>query len=164
MDKLSVWGLRVNYLFEIICLRPNTTVKILYPIISSGINPSIGIGPSQGQRKTLTRVGFEPTTFGLTREGSNPTLVRVFLCPCVGPIPILGLIPDGIIGYKNFTVVLGLTRTLNHYSKCYWRTTTSDYLKLGLGRAEFVLVNNISHTHGQLPFWPCSSVGRAAVI
>ena len=45
--------------------------------------------------------------------GSNPTLVRVFLCPCVGPIPILGLIPDGIIGYKNFAVVLGLTRTWN---------------------------------------------------
>ena len=45
--------------------------------------------------------------------GSNPTLVRVFLCPCVGPIPILGLIPDGIIGYKNFTVVLGLIRTCN---------------------------------------------------
>ena len=59
--------------------------------------------------------------------GSNPTLVRVFLCPCVGPIPILGLIPDGIIGYKNFTVVMGLIRTCNHYSKCYWRTTTSDY-------------------------------------
>ena len=34
----------------------------------------------------------------------------------MGPIPILGLIPDGIIGYKNFTVVLGLTRTWNHES------------------------------------------------
>jgi len=30
--------------------------------------------------------------------GSNPTLVRVFLCPCVGPIPVLGEIPDGTIG------------------------------------------------------------------
>ena len=46
-------------------MRPNNTVKFLYPIIPSGINPSIGIGPTQGQRKTLTRVGFEPTTFGL---------------------------------------------------------------------------------------------------
>ena len=44
-------------------MRPNTTVKFLYPIIPSGIKPSIGIGPTQGQRKTLTRVGFEPTTF-----------------------------------------------------------------------------------------------------
>ena len=25
--------------------------------------------------------------------------------PCVDPIPILGLIPDGIIGYENITVV-----------------------------------------------------------
>ena len=46
-------------------MRPNTTMNLLYPIIPSGINPSIGIGPTQGQRKTLTRVGFEPTTFGL---------------------------------------------------------------------------------------------------
>ena len=36
--------------------------------------------------------------------------------------------------------------------------------KLGLGRAEFVLVNKISHTHSLLPFWPCSLVGRATVI
>ena len=41
---------------------------------------------------------------------------------------------------------------------------TSDYLKLVLGRAEFVLVNKISNIQGQLPFWPCSSVGGAAVI
>ena len=51
-------------------MRPNTTVKLLYPIIPSGINPSIGIGPTQGQRKTLTRVGFEPTTFGLQLHSS----------------------------------------------------------------------------------------------
>ena len=54
--------------------------------------------------------------------GSNPTLVRAFLCPCVGPIPILGLIPDGIIGYKSFTVVLGLTRTWNHE----WKKFSTD--------------------------------------
>ena len=35
----------------------------------------------------------------------RPTLVRVFLCPYVVLIPILGFIPDGIIGYENFTVV-----------------------------------------------------------
>ena len=39
-------------------MRPNTTVKFLYPIIPSGINPSIGTGPTQGQRNTLTRVGL----------------------------------------------------------------------------------------------------------
>ena len=52
-------------------MRPNTTVKLLCPIIPSGINPSIGIGPTQGQRKTLTRVGFEPTTFGLDHRRST---------------------------------------------------------------------------------------------
>ena len=52
-------------------VRPNTTVKVLYPIIPSGINPSIGIGPTQEQRKTLIRVGFEPTTFGLDHRRST---------------------------------------------------------------------------------------------
>ena len=28
-----------------------------------GVSPTDGIGPTQGQRKTLTRVGIEPTTF-----------------------------------------------------------------------------------------------------
>ena len=29
------------------------------------VSPSNENGPTQGQRKTLTRVGIEPTTFGL---------------------------------------------------------------------------------------------------
>ena len=29
------------------------------------VSPPNGIGPTQGQRKTLTRMGIEPTTFGL---------------------------------------------------------------------------------------------------
>ena len=33
-----------------------------YPIIPLGINPSIEIGSTQGQRKTLTRVGCEPNS------------------------------------------------------------------------------------------------------
>ena len=28
------------------------------------VSPTNGNGPTQGQRKTLTRVGIEPTTFG----------------------------------------------------------------------------------------------------
>ena len=62
--------------------------------------------------------GLEGQSVDLIRKvvGSNPTLVRVFLCPCVGPILILGLISDGVIGYENFTVVSGHTRTWNHYS------------------------------------------------
>ena len=31
------------------------------------VSPTDGNGPTQGQRKTLTRVGNEPTTFGLDR-------------------------------------------------------------------------------------------------
>ena len=29
------------------------------------VSPTYGNGPTQGQEKTLTRVGIEPTTFGL---------------------------------------------------------------------------------------------------
>ena len=31
----------------------------------ASVSPTDGNGPTQGQRKTLTRVGIEPTTFGL---------------------------------------------------------------------------------------------------
>ena len=33
-------------------------------------SPTNGNGPTQGQRKTLTRVGIEPTTVGLVRSPS----------------------------------------------------------------------------------------------
>ena len=71
--------------------------------------------PTASSRSGLVAQSVEQRCSNPKVVGSNPTLVRVFLCPCVGPIPILGLIPDGIIGYKNFTVVLGLIRTCNHY-------------------------------------------------
>ena len=123
------------------------SARILSHINHVSVSPTDGNGPTQGQRITLTRVGIEPTTFGLdlrrstdwatrsdgsrpwelkmlksrqwtctsTRKstrltwgllpsdlvaqsverrrsnpkvvGSIPTLVRVFLCPCVGPFP-----------------------------------------------------------------------------
>ena len=39
------------------------------------VSPTDGNGPTQGQRKTLTRVGIEPTTFGLDlrRSAALPT-------------------------------------------------------------------------------------------
>ena len=49
------------------------------------VSPTNGIGPTRGRRKTLIRVGIEPTAFGLVHT------VRVSLCPCVGPIPLDGL-------------------------------------------------------------------------
>ena len=33
------------------------------PIYHVSVSPTDGNGPTQGQRKTLTKVGFEPTTF-----------------------------------------------------------------------------------------------------
>ena len=37
------------------------------------VSPTDGNGPTQGQRKTLTRVGIEPTTFGFR----SPPLYRL---------------------------------------------------------------------------------------
>ena len=37
---------------------------VFQPIEHVSVSPTDGIGPTQGQRKTLTRVGAEPTTFG----------------------------------------------------------------------------------------------------
>ena len=38
------------------------------------VSPTDGNGPTQGQRKTLTRVGIEPTTFGLDLRRSTGRL------------------------------------------------------------------------------------------
>ena len=35
------------------------------------VSPTDGNGPTQEQRKTLTRVGIEPTTFGLDHRRST---------------------------------------------------------------------------------------------
>ena len=35
------------------------------------VSPTDGNGPTQGQRTTLTRVGIEPTTFGLDHRCST---------------------------------------------------------------------------------------------
>ena len=35
------------------------------------VSPTDGTGPTQGQRRTLTRVGIEPTTFGLDLRRST---------------------------------------------------------------------------------------------
>ena len=91
------------------------------------VSPTDGTGPTQGQKKTLTRVGIEPTTFGLDLRydllpsdlvaqsverrrsnpkvvGSIPTLVRVFLCPCVGPVPSVGLTLTWFIWDRNIAL------------------------------------------------------------
>ena len=40
------------------------------------VSPTNGNGPTQGQRKTLTRVGIEPTTFGLDLRCSTDRATR----------------------------------------------------------------------------------------
>ena len=105
------------------------------------VSPTDGNGPTQGQRKTLTRVGIEPTTFQVRspplyrlsykvrREqavGTEdvkvtemnmyeykerlpiPTLVRVFLCPCVGPFPSVGLTLTWFIWDRNIALHITL--------------------------------------------------------
>ena len=39
-------------------------------------SPTSGNGPTKGQRKTLTRVGIEPTTFGLDHRCSTDGATR----------------------------------------------------------------------------------------
>ena len=40
------------------------------------VSPTDGNGPKQGQRKTLTRVGIEPTAFGLDYRYSTDSVTR----------------------------------------------------------------------------------------
>ena len=51
------------------------------------VSPTDGNGPTQGQRKTLTRVRIEPTTFGLGR-GFNSHPGQSFSLSLCGPISI----------------------------------------------------------------------------
>ena len=46
------------------------------PIYHVSISPTDGNGPTQGQRKTLTRVGIEPTTFGFDHRCSTDWATR----------------------------------------------------------------------------------------
>ena len=47
------------------------------------VSPTDGTGPTQGQRKTLTRVGIEPTTFGLDLRRSTDWTTRSGLASCL---------------------------------------------------------------------------------
>ena len=58
------------------------------------VSPTDGNGPTQGQRKTLTRVGIEPTTFRLDHRcsteghGFNSQPGQSFSLSLRGPISI----------------------------------------------------------------------------
>ena len=54
------------------------------------VSPTDGNGPTQGQRKTLTRVGIEPTTFGLDlRRSTDRATSGKFKCNGKGSILFL---------------------------------------------------------------------------
>ena len=46
-------------------------VLVFQPIDHVNISPTDGIGPTQGQIKTLTRVGIKPTTFAFDHRCST---------------------------------------------------------------------------------------------
>ena len=58
------------------------------------VSPTDGNGPTQGQRKTLTRVGIEATTFGLDHRCSTDRAARSdgqnFSLSLCGPVSISG--------------------------------------------------------------------------
>ena len=51
-------------------------VLMFQPIYHVSVSPTDGNGPTQGQRKTLTRVGNEPTTFGFDHRCSTDWATR----------------------------------------------------------------------------------------
>ena len=71
------------------------------------VSPANGNGPTQGQRKTLTRVGIEPTTFGsyFSLNSELPQLTELF--------------PFHLIKY-NFAMErgMGTTQTIESPYRC----------------------------------------------
>ena len=47
------------------------------------VSPTDGNGPTQGHRQTLTRVGIEPTTFGLDLRRSTDFTLHSIQVPLV---------------------------------------------------------------------------------
>ena len=94
--------------------------------------------------------------------GSIPTLVRVFLCPCVGPIPSVGLTLRWSMGRK-----LALHITLYHSTCSKYKCYTANVCKnVTLPCTWTYSLQCHWHLHFPHPalVWPCSSVGGAAVI
>ena len=66
------------------------------PIYHVSFSPTDGNGPTQGQRKTLTRVGIEPTTFGFDHHPGQS--FPLSLC---GPISICWAKAHMVYGLKH---------------------------------------------------------------
>ena len=59
-------------------LECNVNCSFLPHMNHVSVSPTNGNWPTQGQRKTLTRVGIEPTTFGLNHPCSTEWAIRSY--------------------------------------------------------------------------------------
>ena len=71
--------------------------KDIYIFSSHGLLPSDLVAQSVERRRSNPKV-----------VGSIPTLVRVFLCPCVGPFPSVGLTLTWFIWDRNLALHITL--------------------------------------------------------
>ena len=92
-------------------MNPTTSVKFSYPIIPSRVIPSIAIGPTQGQRDTLTRVGFDPTV--IYSEGRGFSFVTLIEMIGVHLIAVIAVAPTG---KASFVYSYLQTRLRRHYN------------------------------------------------
>ena len=90
------------------------------------VSPTDGNGPTQGQRKPLTRVGIEPTTFGLDLRSSTDYarlffVVFLFSC-CVAPGVLLETIRESKVTYrvsaKHVASFLSASLVRESYAAC----------------------------------------------
>ena len=126
----------------------------MFPIIPSGITRTISVRSKPSLHNlcllsfssmwikmwnTHSPLSFRPgSSVGGDRRSwvSNPSLVSVFLCPCLDPIPVLGLILDGIIWVrKDFCQALKNDKYFNVLSapkitnlKIWWSQFLSRFL------------------------------------
>ena len=89
---VNIYLLLLQYLF---CIKQAN--KIFHIFSSHGLLPSDLVAQSVERRRSNPKV-----------VGSIPTLVRVFLCPCVGPFPSVGLMLTWFIWDRNLALHITL--------------------------------------------------------
>ena len=108
---------------------------VFQPIDHVSVSPTDGIRPTQGQRKF-------PTTC--------PRLVRVFLCPCVGPIPSVGLTLTWSMGWNTSTLHYILSLNSFLIQVLHGHTLLIQRNPLLLIRVHTTLLASMCHA---MPFW-----------
>ena len=103
----------VDNIFKHVSATTNKTVNVLVDIVRAHIaNRSRGLLPSGLVAQSVERRRSNPKVVG-----SIPTLVRVFLCPCVGPFPSVGLTLTWFIWDRNLALHITLysVNSANNY-------------------------------------------------